>query len=78
MITKLKSKIGQRMYLAVGEIGSVSNFKVRATCNPRSGDHCLGCCLYGIIGCESMFGSCMAELRPDNTSIIYKKIDEDE
>lgn len=78
MIKKVKLHIGHHMYLAVGEIGAVADFKVRAISDPRTRDSCLDCCLYGIVGCERMFGSCMAELRPDSNSVIYKKIEDNE
>lgn len=78
MIKQVQLQIGRHLFLAVGEIGAVADFKVMAAYQPQSGDPCQSCCLYGIVGCERMFGSCMAELRPDMTSIIYKKIEEDE
>lgn len=78
MIKKVKLQSGQHMYLAVGEIGAVANFKVRAVIDPPIDDPCQDCCLYGIVGCERMFGSCMAELRPDSNNVIYKKIENNE
>lgn len=78
MIKRTHSQIGRHLFLAVGEIGAVADFKVMAAEHPQSGDPCLSCCLYDIVGCERIFGSCMAELRPDMTSIIYKKINENE
>lgn len=78
MITKLENHVRRYMYLAVGEIGSVADLRVIATRDELTYDACLLCALHDIVGCERMFGSCMAESRPDKTSVIYKKIEEDE
>lgn len=66
MITKIK------LYLAIGEQGSIGDFIVEAIEDPYNS--CMNCCLRNVENCKEVFGSCEQEYRPDGRGVIFKEV----